>query len=179
MGFFHCVTAFISSGSILASDSVARILEWWLEEKKKTEEKLRNTRLKYEQLKTVLHSERHPSSRHRFDLKVWTEDVGNVALLKMFFLQSLQRHQRWLHLNKILRAGFYYTFALTITSESPDDMTCLCTSHLAFSSALLSLLVSCCFYYPLCQERNNKNNHDALSAGSPITKNSKYGWRYI
>lgn len=34
--------------------------------KKKTEEKLRNTRLKYEQLKTVLHSERHPSSRHRF-----------------------------------------------------------------------------------------------------------------
>lgn len=105
-----------------------------------------------------------------FDLKVWTEDVGNVALLKMFFLQSLQRHQRWLHLNKILRAGFYYTFALTITSESPDDMTCLCTSHLAFSSALLSLLVSCCFYYPLCQERNNKNNHDALSAGSRSLK---------
>lgn len=29
-----------------------------------------------------------------FVLKVWTEDVGNVALLKMFFLHSLQRHQR-------------------------------------------------------------------------------------
>lgn len=147
--------------------------------KKKTEEKLRNTRLKYEQLKLSFTLSVIQAADTDFDLKVWTEDVGNVALLKMFFLHSLQRHQRWLHLNKILRAGFYYTFALTITSESPDDMTCLCTSHLAFSSALLSLLVSCCFYYPLCQERNNKNNHDALSAGSPITKNSKYGWRYI